>query len=222
MDSPRDLAPAGSRDSVDAHEPGGGPAVVPGVVPAVVEASEQDIPEAASEDGGRGETEPAEAGARRRVTPKRWLAAVVLVVALTAASYGGWLLYQRHQRDVAAAQALAAAEKYAVALTSIDSHNIDKNVADILDGSTGEFNDKYAKSSGQHRQLVVNGRVTARGKVVESAIKSATTNKVQVLLMVDQSVSNLATPEPQLDRSRIKMTMEKVGGRWLVSKVELL
>jgi Mce-associated membrane protein len=37
--------------------------------------------------------------------------------------------------------------------------------------------------------------------------------------MVDQSVSSLATPEPQIDR---KMTMQKVDGRWLVRKVELL
>lgn len=215
MDCPELPAPPGTRGSVDAGEPGGGPSVV--------NASGQDISEAATGDGGRGDNESTEFGARRRrVTPIRWLAAVVLVVALTAAGYGGWLLYQRHENEVAARQALAAAEKYVVTLTTIDSDAIDKNIADILDGSTGEFNDTYAKSSGQHRQLIVDNKVTARGQVVESAVKSVTTNKVQVLLMVDQSVSNLDNPEPRIDRSRIKMTMQKVDGRWLVSKVELL
>jgi Mce-associated membrane protein len=44
---------------------------------------------------------------------------------------------------------------------------------------------------------------------------------VVVLLLVDQAVTNVAFPDPQIDRSRIRMTMEKVDGRWLASKVEL-
>jgi Mce-associated membrane protein len=146
-----------------------------------------------------------------------------VVAVLAGAGYEGWLLYQRHEKDVAAQQALAAAEKFVVTLTSVDSNTLDKHVADVLDGSTGEFSEKYAKTAGgQHHQRVVDNRVTTHGRVVESAVKSVGTNKVKVLLMVDQSVCSLATPEPQIDRSRIKMTMQKVGGRWLVSKVELL
>ncbi len=147
----------------------------------------------------------------------------MLVAALAGAGYEGWLLLEQHQKDVAAQQALAAADKYVVTLTSVDSNTLDKHVADVLAGSTGEFNDNYAKTiAGQHRQHVVDNQVTTHGKVVESAVQSATTNTVQVLLMVDQSVSSLATPEPQIDHSRIKMTMQKIDGRWLVSKVELL
>lgn len=153
----------------------------------------------------------------------RWIVAVAMVAVLACAGSEGWLLFQRHQKDVAAQQALAAAEKYVVTLTSVDSDTLDKHVADVLDGSTGEFNDNYAKTArGQHGQHVVNNKVRTHGRVVESAVKSATTSKVQVLLMVDQSVSSLATPEPQIDRSRIKMNMQKIDGRWLVSRVELL
>jgi Mce-associated membrane protein len=160
---------------------------------------------------------------RRRATRTRGLAAAALVAVLACAGYEGWLLFQRHQKDVAAQQALAAAEKYVVTLTSVDSDTLDKHVADVLDGSTGEFNDNYAKTaSGQHSRHIAGNKVKTHGKVVESAVKSATTNKVQVLLMVDQSVSSLAIPEPQIDRSRIKMTMQKIDGRWLVSGVELL
>ncbi len=159
----------------------------------------------------------------RRATRIRGLTAAALVAVLACAGYEGWLLFQQHRTDVAAQQALTAAENYVVMLTSVDSDALDKHVADVLDGSTGEFNDSYAKTaSGQHSRHVVNNRVKTHGKVVESAVKSASTNKAQVLLMVDQSVSSLATPEPQIDRSRIKMTMQKIDGRWLASKVELL
>ncbi|MDI3314024.1 MAG: hypothetical protein QJR12_07015 [Mycobacterium sp.] len=146
-----------------------------------------------------------------------------MAAVLAGSGYGGWLLFERHQRDVAGQQALAAAEKFIVTLTSVDSTVIDEHVSDVLNGSTGEFNDKYAKTtSGQHRQALIDNKVVTHGRVVESAVKSATPSKVQVLLMVDQSVSSLAVPEPQIDRSRIKMTMQKVNGRWLVSTVELL
>ena len=57
--------------------------------------------------------------------------------------------------------------------------------------------------------------------VVDSAVQSASKDKVVVLLFVDQSVSNTTVPDPRIDRSRIKMTMEKVDGQWRASKVEL-
>jgi Mce-associated membrane protein len=42
-----------------------------------------------------------------------------------------------------------------------------------------------------------------------------------VLLMVNQAVTNTNRPDPRVDRTRMKMTMTRVDGRWLASKVEL-
>lgn len=158
-------------------------------------------------------------GLRRRLP--RWTAAAVLAVVLAGAGWEGWLLFQHHQRDVAAAQALDAAKKYILALTSVDAGAIDKNFATVLDGSTGEFKDMYTKSSAQLRQALITNKAAAHGTVVDAAVKSAADGRVEVVLFVDQSVSNAAAPTPQLDRSRVEMTMEKVDGRWLASKVEL-
>lgn len=158
---------------------------------------------------------------RRDSRAIRWIAAAVIAAVLTGAGYEGWLLYQHHRQDVAAAQALDAAKKYMITLTSVDTNAIDKNFTDVLDGSTGEFKDMYTKSSAQLRQALIDNRAAAHGTVVESAVKSATTDKVEVVLFVDQSVSNAAAPQPQLDRSRVNMTMQKVDGRWLASKVDL-
>lgn len=155
----------------------------------------------------------------KRVLP--WVAAAAVGIVVAVAAWEGWLLYQQHQKDVAAEQALDAATKYAVVLTSIDTNALDQNFTEVLDGSTGEFKDMYAKSSTQLRQLLVDNEAAAHGVVIDAAVKSVTADKVEVLLFVDQSVSNLAVPDPRIDRSRIKMTMEKVDGRWLASKVEL-
>jgi Mce-associated membrane protein len=156
-----------------------------------------------------------------RSKPVRWLAAVALVVTVSGAGYEGWLLFQHHQEEVAGTQALDAAKKYILALTSVDSGAVDKNFTEVLDGATGEFKDMYTKSSAQLRQALIDNKAAAHGTVIEAAVKSATQDKVEVVLFVDQSVSNASAPQPQLDRSRVTMTMEKVDGRWLASKVEL-
>lgn len=158
-------------------------------------------------------------GRRRRVG--RWVACGVLAAVLAGAGYEGWLLFEHHQVKVAAAQALDAATKYTLALTSIDTQAIDKNFTDVLDGATGEFKNMYTQSSAQLRQTLLDNKAAAHGTVIEAAVKSAGKNRVEVVLFVDQSVSNAAAPEPQLDRSRVTMTMEKVDGRWLASKVDL-
>lgn len=157
----------------------------------------------------------------RRGKVARRAAAAVLAIALAGAGYEGWLLFQQHEKDVAAAQALTAAKKYILALTSVDTNAIDKNFAEVLDGSTGEFKDMYTKSSAQLRETLIDNEAAAHGSVVDAAVQSANEDKVDVVLFVDQSVSNGTAPTPQLDRSRVKMTMEKVDGRWLASKVEL-
>lgn len=169
-------------------------------------------------DDDEADDDPEVASGRSRL---RLLAAAVLAVGLIVAGYEGWLLFAHHQRAAAAAQALETAEKYALVLTGVDPAAIDKNFAEVLDGATGEFKDMYAASSEQLRQLLIENKAAAHGTVIDAAVKSATKNKVEVMLFIDQSVSNKAAPQPKIDRSRIMMTMEKVNGRWLAAKVDM-
>lgn len=161
-------------------------------------------------------------------TQRRWprrtlVGAVTLIFVASLAASGilGWNVWQQQQVTRAGQQAQQAAVKYAEILTSIDSNKVDENFNQVLDGATGEFKDMYSQSSMQLRQLLIDNKATAHGVVVESAIQSASKSKVVVLLFVDQSVSNTSVPDPRIDRSRIKMTMEYVDGLWRTSKVEL-
>nr|ABP42500.1 conserved hypothetical protein [Mycolicibacterium gilvum PYR-GCK] len=158
-------------------------------------------------------------GWRRRVL----LGVVALVFAALLAVSGvlGWMTWKQHQLTQAGEQARQAAVTYAQVLTSIDSAKVDENFNQVLDGATGEFKDMYSESSMQLRQLLIDNKAASRGVVVESAIQSVEEGRVVVLLFVDQSVTNSAVPDPRIDRSRIKMTMEYVDGRWRAAKVEL-
>ena len=133
---------------------------------------------------------------------------------LVASGILGWQVWQQHQVKEASIEAQRAAVSYAQVLTSID-------FKDVLDGATGEFKDMYSQSSVELRQLLIENKATAHGVVVDSAVQEASKNKAIVLLFVDQSVTNTKLPDPRIDRSRMKMTLEKVDGRWRASKVEL-
>lgn len=153
---------------------------------------------------------------RRSVLP------VLVIAALAVSGFLGWRQWQDHQLKLAGEQAQQAAIAYAQVLTSIDSNKVDDNFKQVLDGATGEFKDMYTQSSVKLRQLLIDNKATAHGVVVDSAIQTESMDKVVVLLFIDQTVTNTAAPDPRIDRSRIKMTMEKVDGRWRASKVQLL
>lgn len=150
---------------------------------------------------------------------RRWLAVAVLAATLGA---GGWLAVLHYQTHVAGEQALQAAEAYVLRLSNIDAGNIDRQFADITAGSTGEFEILQARSGTRLRQDLIDSNATARGHVAEAVLKSADRNHAVVVLLVDQAVRNAEHPEPVIEHSRIRMTMDKVDRRWLASRVELI
>lgn len=180
------------------------------------ETDEDDKPLKGKRDKAKRSKRPWRHYLRRSVLP------LLLIASLAVSGFLGWTQWQEHQVKLAGQQAQQAAVAYAQVLTSIDSNKVDENFRQVLDGATGEFKDMYTQSSVQLRQLLIDNKATAHGVVVDSAIQSASTNKVVVLVFIDQTVTNMSAPDPRIDRSRIKMTMEKIDGRWRASKVQLL
>ena len=156
---------------------------------------------------------------------RRTLATVVgaalLLTSVGAAAFFGWQLREQRAADDATQQAMAAAQQYAVILTSVDSAKLDENFAATLNGATGEFKDMYSQSSAQLKQVLLDSKAKADGKIIAAGVKSATAEKVEVMLFVDQAVTNTLNPQPRIDRNRLVLTMEKVNGRWLASNVDL-
>ncbi|MFV0495304.1 Mce protein [Mycobacterium sp.] len=146
----------------------------------------------------------------------------LLITALGLSSFLGWRLMALRDTAAAGQAAMEAARNYAVVLTTLDTKDIDKNYREALDGATGEFKDQYSQGSAQLRQILIDNGAAGKGIVIDSAIKSATKTKVEVLLFVDQSVTNAVRTSPRIDRDRVLMTMELIDHRWLASKVEML
>jgi Mce-associated membrane protein len=182
-----------------------------------------EVDEAAAHGPGETAAKAAPISRRRRLLRRvaGAAAALVFVAALMVAAYLGWQLKQRNDTAAAGRAALAVAQSYAVTLTSVDTNNIDQNFNQVLNGATGEFKDMYSQSAAQLRQVLIDNKAMSKGTVVDAAIKSATKTKVEVLLFIDQSISNVVNPQPRIDRSRVAMTMELIDNHWLASKVDI-
>lgn len=197
-----------------------------------VTGTDDDGPEApaAADPGAASEPAAAETGPaaapesghrlRNRLVAGAVAVALVLTSALSVVLGVQWL--ERRAVDNAARAALAAAQHYAVTLTSIDATRIDADFAAIDAGATGEFKKMYAESAQNLRPLLVEAQSVSRGQVTAASIRSASRDRVVVMLFVDAEVSNTTTAVPRIDRNRIIMTMHEVDGRWLAGTVELL
>lgn len=172
-------------------------------------------------DSARPAVDVADAERRPR---SRWLMATVgsaLAVMLVVGLLLGWQSWQRHEITQARQEAQSAAVSYAEILTSIDYNHVDENFKEVLDGATGEFKAQYLQSSVELRQLLIENKATAHGVVKDSRVLESSKDNAVVQLDVEQTVSNTKLSAPRLDRSRMTMTMEKLDGRWLASKVDL-
>lgn len=164
---------------------------------------------------------------QRRRRALRWAGTLGLTGVLAGAGYQSWTLFERHQIDSAAQTALDSAREYAVTLTTADPSTIDAQIARIIDGSTGAFHDRYAKHSTELRAMLLANKVTTRGEIVDSAVKSATAQTASVLLVVQQTFTSATLPAPAPgqpdapppDVTSMALTLQKVDGRWLVSNV---
>ncbi|MFD6199712.1 hypothetical protein ACFWE3_23715 [Mycobacteriaceae bacterium NPDC060252] len=178
--------------------------------------------------------------------PSRWATVAIIVsglitaIALSGCGFLGWKLVadgrevpdasgewhvqlsRVHEAHKAGRQAQEASTAFALLMINTDYRDVERNTSEILEKSTGAFKEKYTKSSARLRQILVDNKARSSGKVIDSAIHTESVDKVIMLLFIDQSVANVAVPDARVDRSRVRMTMEKVDGRWLASDVELI
>lgn len=171
------------------------------------------------------QTEAPATTARRKPRPRPVVAALsgVLVLTMAAAGWLGLQVRSDNDREDARRAVVAAANGYAVDLTTYNFSRLEADFQKVLDNSTGTFRSEYTAASASLRELIAKFKATATGKVLDSAVVlSSDEDRAIVLLFVDQTVSNSNSREPRVDRSRMKMGLEKRDGRWLISALDLL
>ncbi|WP_246098139.1 mce associated protein mas1a [Rhodococcus spelaei] len=175
-----------------------------------------------------GESQP-DAGARqgavgrtaRRLRHPRVLLALLLVVALIAASATlvTSVLHARHL-DRLRAEAVDTARDYSVALSSFDFQSLDANRDKIAQMSTPGFADKYNQMVDALRQIVTDGKGQATATADHVAVESIDDSNAVVLAFVDQHAKNVVSPDGNSQKYRMVVTLVRDGDRWVVDNVD--
>jgi Mce-associated membrane protein len=145
------------------------------------------------------------------------LPGVALVLAI-AAGYFKWIAVSGAEVAKARTESMRVASEDAVALLSYTPDTAEKQLSAARDRLTGDFKDAYTALT---RQVVIPGakekRIAAVAKVNAAASVSATATHAVVLLFVDQTVTIGDGGTPTDTQPVVRVTLEKVDGRWLVS-----
>jgi Mce-associated membrane protein len=118
--------------------------------------------------------------------------------------------------------ALSAARTYAVQLASYNYRDLHRDFSTVAANSTPSFRRTFAESSNALKSTLSKYKATAVASVESAGVVSASTSRAVVLVFLDQKIANSTQTKPTTDRSQVKITVVKSGGRWLVDQVTLL
>ena len=142
---------------------------------------------------------------------------VIAMLLGAAAGYLKWEDSSRRDADTARNEALAAAKDSTVALLSYKPDTVEKDLGAARDRLTGTFLDAYTQLV---NTVVIPGakekKISALATVPAAAPVSAKADQAVVLLFVDQTVT-VGADAPTNTTSSVRVTLDKVGGRWLIS-----
>jgi Mce-associated membrane protein len=178
--------------------------------------------DASSDDAHTEDAEDVTPPARwRRIKWSRVLAFGVLpLLAVVIAAGAGFLKWQDawvRGSKVAGIESVAAAKDSTVALLSYQPDTVDKDLRAARDRLTGSFKDSYTQLI---QDVVIPGakkqHISAVAVVPAAASVSATPKHAVALLFVDQTVA-VGNDAPTGTSSIVRVTMDKTGGRWLIS-----
>jgi Mce-associated membrane protein len=122
--------------------------------------------------------------------------------------------------DAARSQSVSAARDSAVAVLTFRFDTMDRDVAATREKLTGKFLTTYAQQTQEERiPSAKQHHLVATANVSGAAPESVTPNRAVVLLFVDQTVKIGDTP-PVASEYDVRVTLDKVGERWLVSEFD--
>src|SRR5689334_19038119 len=147
------------------------------------------------------------------------LPAIALLLAL-GAGYLKWMDNSVRNDESARDESLKAAKDSTVALLSYKPDTVEQQLHAARDLLTGDFRDSYTSLT---NDVVIPGakqkQISAVATVPAAASVSANPRHAVVLVFVNQTVI-VGQDAPTDTASSVRVTMDKVGDHWLISKFD--
>jgi Mce-associated membrane protein len=165
-----------------------------------------------------GMADPQPTRAPRAVRKVGYAALMALPFAL--AVIAGYLKYvgsTQNETASAATESVRAANDAAVAMLSYRPDTAQNDLDAAKNRMTGAFRDSYSSLVDDVvAPAAIQKVITAQATVPASASVSATPDHAVVLIFVNQSVT-VGTEPPTSTNSSVRVTLDRVDGRWLIS-----
>jgi len=147
------------------------------------------------------------------------LPAIALLLAL-GAGYLKWMDNSVRNDESARDESIRAAKDSTIALLSYKPETVEQQLHAARDLLTGDFRDSYTSLT---NDVVIPGakqkQISAVATVPAAASVSANPRHAVVLVFVNQTVI-VGQDAPTDTASSVRVTMDKVGDRWLIAKFD--
>ena len=131
--------------------------------------------------------------------------------------YEKWLESSARAAAAARVESIQAAKDSTIAILSYRPDTVDKQLREARNRLTGRFQDSYTQLT---NEVVIPGakqkQISSDAKVPAAGSVSATANHAVALVFVDQTVV-VGTGAPTDTASVVKVTLDKINNRWLIS-----
>ncbi|SHV74899.1 Mce associated membrane protein [Mycobacteroides abscessus subsp. abscessus] len=169
------------------------------------------------------EAETDEAQRDSRKSWARWAGLALAVAAMLLAVAAGYFKWQDDSvrlAQTAATESVRAAGDGTVAMLSYRPETVDTELKSAADRLTGSFRGEYTKLVDT---VVAPGakqkHISAVATVPDAASVSATENHAVVLVFVNQTTT-IGADAPTASTSTVRVTLDKVHDRWLISQFD--
>lgn len=152
-----------------------------------------------------------------RVTAYRVLPALALVLA--AAAGGLWYLTAKHSNEAERATVIKIASDGTVALLSYQPDTVRQQLTDARKLLTTPFLDEYTTLTKSVIPGAEQRHIAAATSVPAAAAVSVEENHAVVLVFVNQTV-RIGDQPPSSTPTSARVTLERLGGQWLIAKFE--
>jgi Mce-associated membrane protein len=115
--------------------------------------------------------------------------------------------------------ALQAARSGVVDMTSFDYLTLDDDLEQIRRVTTGDLRKEAVDQLDSRRQQITDSQATVNTEVITAGVTRASAKDATVLLVIQSTQKSTASEQAQVLRYRIRVEMEKEGGRWLLSGI---
>jgi Mce-associated membrane protein len=159
--------------------------------------------------------------AHRRIGLVEGVGLAVIVILLVALIVTKLQLSNQDSLNADRTSAITAAENDAVDVASYSYKDLSKDFGRVKAESTPSFRATFTKSSDALSKVLTQYKATATAVVKAAGVVSVSSSKAVVILFVNQSVTNTAQKGTTTDESRVKVTLENSGGKWLLEGLTL-